>query len=173
MHNAVLRLMVGIAVVVIAPQARAVEPVIVALNMPLSGPFANTGELYVKSSQFIADRINARGDMLDGRKLEIVAFDNKNSPQEALLVLKQITDRKIRFMVQSGGSHIAVPLSDAVARHNEREPDNRLLFLNEPGDQELTQDKCSFWTFTFMANAEIKMQALTDYVAKQKNIKRV
>jgi branched-chain amino acid transport system substrate-binding protein len=173
MRNVVPRFMLAIAIVVCTAQAQAAEPILVALNMPLSGPFANTGELYVKSSQFMVDRINARGGVVNGRKLEIVAFDNKNSPQEALLVLKQVTDRKIRFMVQSGGSHIAVPLFDAVARHNEREPENRLLFLNEPGDQELTHGKCSFWTFTFMANAEIKMQVLTDYIARQKNTKRI
>lgn len=173
MSNTVPRFLIGISMLAFTALAQAAEPIRVALNMPLSGPFANTGELYVKSSHFMIDRINARGEMLDGRKLEVVAFDNKNSPQEALLALKQITDRGIRFMIQSGGSHIAVPLADAVEKHNERQPNNRLLFLNEPGDQELTQDKCSFWTFTFMANAEIKMQALTDYIARQTNIKRI
>ncbi len=151
----------------------AAETVKIALNIPMSGPFANIGELYIKSSQFAIEQINARGGVLNGRMLEIVPFDNKNSPQEALLVLRQITDRRIPFMMQSGGSHVALPLSDAVAKHNERTPDNRLLYLNEPGDQELTNDKCSFWTFMFMANQEIKMDALTSHIARQKNIWRV
>ena len=158
---------------VFAQYARALETVKIALNIPLSGPFANIGELYVKNSQFVVEQINARGGVLGGRKLEVVPFDNKNSPQEALLVLRQITDRRIPFMIQSGGSHVAVPLSEAVARHNAREPENRVLFLDEPGDQELTNEQCSFWTFAFMANAEIKMEGLSSAIARQKSIKRV
>jgi branched-chain amino acid transport system substrate-binding protein len=153
--------------------ANAGDTVKIALNMPMSGPFANVGELYAKNSQFLVDGINARGGVLNGRKLEIVVFDNQNSPQEALLVLKKITDEKIPFVMQSGGSHIAVPLAAAVAIHNAREPDNRLLFLNEPGDQDLSQKKCSFWTFSFHPSAEAKMEALTTYIATRKDVKRV
>lgn len=163
----------GMAMFAVVFCAEAVEPVRIALNIPMSGPFANVGELYVKNSQFVIDAINARGGVLGGRKLEIVPFDNKNSPQEALLMLKRITDERIPFMIQSGGSHIAVPLADAIEKHNEREPDNRLLFLNEPGDQDLSQEKCSFWTFTFMANQEVKMEALTDFIAMRKDVKKV
>lgn len=163
----------GIAMFAVVFSAEAAEPVRIALNMPMSGPFANVGELYVKNSQFVVDAINAHGGVLGGRKLEVVPFDNKNSPQEALLVLKRIIDERIPFMIQSGGSHIAVPLADAIEKHNERDPDNRLLFLNEPGDQDLSQEKCSFWTFTFMANQEVKMEALTDFIAMRKNVKRV
>ena len=155
-----------------AALAQGSEPIRVALNMPMSGPFANIGDLYVKGSLFAIEAINQRGGVLNGRRLEIVSFDNKNSPQEALLALKQIADQKIQFMVQGGGSHIAVPLSEAVKKHNEREPSNRLLFLDEPGDQDLTNEKCSFWTFMFMANAEVKMEALTNYIAEQKHVRR-
>lgn len=169
----VLRVVFVLAGLLQVATALAQDIVKIALNIPMSGPFANIGDLYVKNATFVIEQINARGGVLGGRKLEIVPFDNKNSPQEALLQLKQITDRRIPFVIQSGGSHIAVPLSEAIARHNEREPDNRLLFLDEPGDQELTNDKCSFWTFMFMANAEIKMQALTNHIARQKNVKRV
>jgi len=168
----VLRLVLVLTALLSACHAFAQDSVKVALNIPLSGPFANVGELYVKNAQFLAEQINARGGVL-GRRLEILAFDNKNSPQEALMVLKHIADRRIPFVMQSGGSHIAVPLSEAVERHNMREPDNQMLFLDEPGDQELTNEKCSFWTFMFMANAEIKMEALTNHVSRQKNIKRV
>ncbi len=156
-----------------AATASAQETIKVALNIPLSGPFANIGELWVNSSQFAIDEINARGGVM-GRKFEIVAFDNKNSPQEALLALKRITDQRIPFMIQGGGSHVAVPLAEATARHNEeRNPDNRLLFLDEPGDQDLTNEKCNFWTFNFMANQEVKMEALTNHLARKKDIKRV
>ena len=167
-----LNWLVGLASMWVATTALGEETIKVALNIPLSGPFANIGELYVNSAQFAIDDINARGGVM-GKKFEVVAFDNKNSPQDALLVLKRITDQQIRFMIQSGGSHVAVPLAEATARHNERNPDNRLLFLDEPGDQDLSNEKCNFWTFTFMANQEVKMEALTNHLARKKDVKRV
>lgn len=156
-----------------AAEGGAAEPVSVALNVPMSGPFAAIGELYAKNSQFIVDGINARGGVLGGRPLRLVVLDNRNSPQEALLALRRATDDGVPFLIQSGGSHIAVPLAEAIEKHNEREPGKRMLFLNEPGDQELTQEKCSFWTFTFHPNAESKMMGLTDYLAVRKEVKRV
>ena len=172
MNRTLLNWLAGVASMFVAHSAPAEETIKVAVNIPLSGPFANIGELYVNSAQFAIDDINARGGVM-GRKFEVVAFDNKNSPQDALLVMKRITDQQIPFMIQSGGSHVAVPLADATARHNERNPDNRLLFLDEPGDQDLNNEKCNFWTFTFMANAEVKMEALTNHLVQKKNIKHV
>lgn len=134
MQKSVVQLVVAVLIAGLHLGAQAADTVKIALNIPLSGPFANIGELYVKSFQFAIDAINARGGVLGGRMLETIAFDNKNSPQEALLQLRLITDRQIPFMMQNGGSHIAEPLADAVAKHNERNPDNRLLFLDEPGD---------------------------------------
>lgn len=149
------------------------EPVRIALNIPLTGAFANIGELFVQSAQFAVDAANARGGVLEGRRLEILPFDNRSDPQQALLVFRQITDRHIPFMIQDGGSHIAVPLAEAVAKHNARETDNRLLFLNQPGDQALTNEQCNFWTFMFMANTETKMEALTTHLASDAAIRRV
>ena len=106
-----LNWLAGLASMWVATTALGEETIKVALNIPLSGPFANIGELYVNSAQFAIEDINARGGVM-GKKFEVVAFDNKNSPQDALLVLKRITDQQIRFMIQSGGSHVAVPLAE-------------------------------------------------------------
>ncbi len=168
-----LMLVLAMALLPMNSAANTDQRIKVAINVALSGPFANIGELYVKSSQFAIDAINARGGVLGGRKLELVPFDNKNSPQEALLALNQIIERSIPFVVQGGGSHIAVPLSVAIERNNVRQPHNRLLFLNDPGDVELAHEKCSYWTFQFTPNAEAKMQALTSHLAAQLPLRRV
>lgn len=155
------------------PDSAAKDTVNVAVVVPLSGPFANVGELDLKHAQLVIDGINSRGGVLGGQNLEIVSFDSKNSPQEALLLLNQIADRGIRFISYCCAAHIAVALSEAVERHNNRRPEQSLLFLVEGGDQDLTNEKCSFWTFAFLANAEMMMDALTSYAAKQPGIKRV
>ena len=40
-------------------------------------------------------------------------------------------------------------------------------------DPDLTNSKCSFWHFRLDANTDMKMEALTTYLAKDKNIKNV
>ncbi len=50
---------------------------------PLSGGGAGVGERGLKTFQFLADELNAKGGVL-GKKVEIVPFDNKLNPQESL-----------------------------------------------------------------------------------------
>jgi len=149
------------------------EPVPIALSVPLSGPFASVGETEFQHAQLYVDDVNARGGVLGGRKLELVAFDNKNSPQEAILQLSQIADRGIRFVSFCCASHIAVPMSEAIKRRNEREPERAMLFLASAGDQDITNEKCSFWSFAFQGKAEMMMTALTNQLATQPGVKRV
>ncbi len=51
---------------------------------PLSGGGASIGEVGLKTFQYLADELNAAGG-IDGKKVEIVAFDNKVNPQETLI----------------------------------------------------------------------------------------
>jgi len=141
---------------------------------PLSGPFANIGQQGLQHFQFLVDRINAAGGVLGGQKLEVVSFDNKGSPQDSLLAFKSITDQGIRFITQGNGSGVAHALVDAVNKHNARNPDKTVLFLNYAAvDPELTNAKCSFWHFRFDANTDQKMQVITDVLAKQPAVKKV
>ena len=86
--------------------AFAADTIKVAFLGSLSGPFALQGEETLKNIQAAVDNVNARGGVLDGRKLEIVIFDNKGNPQESLIVLKQAIDKDIRYVI-SGVSNIA------------------------------------------------------------------
>jgi branched-chain amino acid transport system substrate-binding protein len=148
-------------------------PVRIAFIEGLSGPFANVGEIGLRHYQIAAEAVNARGG-IPGARLEIVPFDHKTSPQEAQLVFKQVVDQGIRYIAQGNGSSVALALSDAVAKHNARNPDQSVLFLNYAAvDPQLTNDKCNFWHFRFDADGDMKMQALTNYMALQKNIRKV
>jgi branched-chain amino acid transport system substrate-binding protein len=145
-----------------------------ALIDPLTGPFAYQGNNSMRQIQAGMEEINARGGVLGGRKLELVAFDNKSSPQETLIVLKQVIDQGIRFVAQAAGSHNAHALIEAVAKHNEREPDRSILYLNYGSvDTALTNEKCNFWHFRFDSNVDIKIDALTSAIAKRKEIRKI
>ena len=152
----------------------AVETVRIAYIEGLSGPFANVGEIGLRHYQIAAEAVNMRGGVLGGIKFEIVPFDHKTSPQEAQLVFKQAADQGIRYIAQGNGSSVALALSDAVAKHNERNPDKSVIFLNYAAvDPALTNDKCNYWHFRFDADSDMKMQALTNHMAQQKAIKKV
>jgi branched-chain amino acid transport system substrate-binding protein len=126
-----------------------------------------------KHIQTVLDEVNARGGIL-GRKLELVSIDNKSSPQESLVALKQAIDSDIRYITQGNGSHVAHALTDAVLKHNQRNPGKEILFLNHAAiDPALTNEKCHFWHFRFDATVDMKIDALSTAIAQQKNIKKV
>lgn len=147
----------------------------IAFIDPLSGPFAGTGANGLNQYEFAADKlVNEKGGVLDGQMFEIVGFDNKISPKESLIQLQVAIDQGIRFIAQGNSSGVANALTDAIDKHNRRNPDNRVLFLNYSAvDPALTNDKCNFWHFRFDANADIKMDALTDVIAQDENIKKI
>lgn len=147
----------------------------VAFIDPLSGPFASTGTNSLHQFEFAADYlVNQQGGVLGGKNMEIVGFDNKISPKESLIQLQVAIDQGIRFIAQGNSSGVANALTEAIAKHNKRNPDDRVLFLNYAAvDPALTNDKCNFWHFRFDANADIKMDALTDVIAANEGINKV
>ena len=147
----------------------------VAFIDPLSGPFAATGTSGLAHYRYAAEElVNKTGGVLGGTKFEIVPFDNKISAKESLIQLKVAIDQGIRFIAQGNSSGVANAITDAVKKHNRRNPDQRVLFLNYSAvDPALTNAKCNFWHFRFDANADIKMDALTDVMATDTGIKKV
>jgi branched-chain amino acid transport system substrate-binding protein len=140
---------------------------------PLSGPFAPVGQNLLRSWQTVAEIANAK-NWAGGPKFEMVGFDNKASPQESLTVLKQAIDQGFRYVAQGNGSGAAIALSDAISKHNERNPGKEIVFLNYAAvDPVLTNERCSFWHFRFDVNADMKMEALTAYMQKETKIKSV
>ena len=162
------------AALLLAFAAGAADTIKIAHIDPMSGPFGLVGESLGKHLDATAEAINAKGGVLGGIKFEIMHFDNKSSPQESVLLLKQVTDSGIRFVTQGGGSNIAHALSEAVAKHNSRNPDSSVLYLNYAAqDPTLTNDKCNFWHFRFDAHVDMKLDAITNHIAQQSDIRKV
>ena len=159
-------------VVAIAARVAAAD-VKIAFIDPLSGGAASTGILAQKTHQFYIDAINAAGG-INGEKIELLSYDNKVNPQESLIQLKKAIDEGARFVVQGNGSSVALAITDAVLKHNERNPGKEIVFLNYAAvDPALTNDKCNFWHFRFDSDADMKMAAMTDTIAKDPKVKRV
>jgi branched-chain amino acid transport system substrate-binding protein len=144
----------------VAAHAQAGETVRIAFIDPQSGPFANIGQNILRTFQLAAERESGKGNPA-GVKYEVVAFDNKASPQESLNVLKAAIDQGFRYVAQGNGSGAAAAIIDAVNKHNSRNPGKEVVFFNYAAvDPDLTNAKCSFWHFRFDADTSMKMEAM-------------
>lgn len=158
---------------VTAMSAAAEDTVKIGYIDPLSGGGASIGEGGLKTFQYLADELNAKGGIL-GHKVEIVPLDNKVNPQESLIQAQKAIDAGIRYITQGNGSSVAAALTDFVAKNNTRNPGKELLYFNYAAvDPSLTNEKCSFWHFRWDANSDVKMEALTNYMKGIPSIKKV
>jgi branched-chain amino acid transport system substrate-binding protein len=157
------------------------QPIRVAMIEGLSGPFTNTGEAVYRNLAWAAQSINAKGGVTWGvgaqaqqRPLEVVRFDSKSRPEEALSALRSAIDQGIRVVVQGNSSAVALALVDAINKHNQRDPANRVVFLNYSAvEPSLTNEACSFWHFRFDAHANMRMSALMQAIQANQDLKRV
>lgn len=171
-----------------AAQAQAPAPAAVAQSKPvklaliesLSGPFANTGEAVYRNIYWAMERVNARGGVQlpassgGPRPLVLERYDSKGQNEEALSALRAAIDDGAQVILQGNSSSTAAVLIEAINKHNEREPNKRVLFLNYSAvDPILTNEKCSFWHFRFDAHADMRMAALMEVMREDKALKSV
>jgi branched-chain amino acid transport system substrate-binding protein len=149
-------------------------PVRLALIEGLSGPFANTGEAVVRNLSWAIERVNARGGVRTAqgqRLLSLRMHDSKGQNEEALSALRAAIDDGAQVVLQGNSSANALALSDAIHKHNERDPGRRVLFLNYAAvDPALTNEKCSFWHFRFDAHADMRMTALMQVLQEDRQL---
>jgi branched-chain amino acid transport system substrate-binding protein len=149
------------------------ETVKIAYIDTLSGLMGSLGNNELKSWQYIAEVANQQ-DWAGGQKFEIVPFDNKLSPQQSLTLLNEAADQGIRYIAQGNGSSVGLALEDAVSKYNARNPGKEIIYLNFAAvDPAMTNAKCDYWHFRFDANSDMKMEALTTFLAKDPNVKKV
>jgi branched-chain amino acid transport system substrate-binding protein len=154
----------------IAQKGEVVKMVRIDAQSGLLGP---VGVNQLKSYQFFAEKFSGKGNPA-GVTFEVTGIDNKLSPAESLNALKSAIDQGVRYIIQGNGSSVALALSDAVTKHNERNPGKEVIYLNDAAvDPDLTNSKCSYWHFRFDADTSMKMEAMSSFMVDQKDIKKV
>jgi len=149
------------------------ETVKIAWIDPLSGLMAPVGSNQLKSFQFFAEKFSGANNPA-GVKFEVIGIDNKLSPAESLNALKAAMDQGVRYITQGNGSSVAGALIEAINKHNERNPGKEIIFLNHSAvDPDFTNSKCSYWHFRFDADTSMKIEAMTTFMADQKDIKKI
>jgi branched-chain amino acid transport system substrate-binding protein len=173
----VLRHVAWLALVVCVSAQAQTAPIQLAMIEGMSGPFANTGEAVLRNLVWAVERVNARGGVVtsEGRRLlALNRYDSKGQNEEALTSLRAAIDAGAQYVFQGNSSANALVLIDAIQKHNEREPQRQVLFLNYAAvDPALTQDKCNFWHFRFDAHADMRLTALMQVLKQDAKLKSV
>ncbi len=92
------------------------------LHRPAVRTFANVGEQGLRGLHH-ADRGRQRARRGERREARARPLDSKANPQEALNALKQLIDQDVRLCCRATPLRLPGALSDAVAKHNSRNPD--------------------------------------------------
>lgn len=164
----------------VSASAQTPPPIKLTLIEGLSGGNANGGEAVFRNLTWALERVNARGGVASAgvsapkQLLALERMDSKGQTEEALSNLRLAIDGGARFVLQGNSSATAAALIDAINKHNERDPERRVLFLNYSAvDPALTNEKCSFWHFRFDAHADMRMAALMQVLREDQGLKSV
>ena len=146
----------------------------IALIEPLSGPVAAVGRDTLEGFQYWADRINAAGGVLNGRKIEIVPFDNAMNAEKTTEQLRKAIDEHIRYVSQGVGSNNAINIIEALRKYNRRHPGKEVMFFNHSAvTTSFTNELFMFWHFRFDENVDQKVAALTTFMNRDPAVKKV
>ena len=174
LHNLVPGLMGLLLMVSIPFSAYAADPVRIGLIEPFSGPIAAIGLEILDNFEFAIERINSKGGVLGGRMLEVVALDNAMNAEKTTQQVKKAIDRGIRFISQGIGSNHALNIIKQLDKHNKRNPDKAVLYLNHSAvTTAFTNELCSFWHFRFDANVDMKVAGLATQIGRDPSIKKI
>jgi branched-chain amino acid transport system substrate-binding protein len=167
--------LVGLAMAGMAlPALAAGDSIKIALIEPYSGPVAAVGRDALEAFQFYADRINAAGGVLGGRKIEIVPFDNVMNAEKTTQQLRKAIDQDIRFISQGTGSNHALNIIKSLKKYNKRNPGKEVMFFNHSAvTTSFTNELCMFWHFRFDHNVDQKVAALTSFMNDDPSVKKV
>ncbi len=88
-------------------------PVRIGTIAPLSGPGAFDGQLAVEGMEAMVELINEKGGVLDGRKLELVKYDDKGNPEEGVSAAKRALEQDdVDLIVGGWFSSVALTMKE-------------------------------------------------------------
>ena len=136
------------------------EPSQIAILESLSGSQTSTGRLYATAAQFVVDEAHAKGGY-NGEKIIVTEYDNGGTTTGAAAKFQQLVADGIHVIVQGSSSAVGGQVSEDVRKHNLRNPDKKIIYLNFGAEAlELTGDKCHFHSFRMTTTAPMRVGAL-------------
>jgi len=91
--------------------------VAIGVSMPLTGPFAASGNYVLSGAKIAAEEINADGGLL-GKKVRLVVEDNKSNPTESAAVAEKLISRdKVQVLMGAWGSTLTLAALPVIMEH--------------------------------------------------------
>jgi branched-chain amino acid transport system substrate-binding protein len=88
-------------------------PVRIGAILPLSGAGTFEGQLGLEGMETAAAMINAKGGILGGRKIEIISYDDKSSPEEGVSAARRAIEQdKVDAIVANMFSPVALAMKE-------------------------------------------------------------
>lgn len=158
----VILFIVGLSVFISIAQA---PPIKIGMCAPISGYAAFYGEHIVFGAKLAIDEVNEKGGVL-GRKVELIAEDDKNIPAEAVSAAeKLITKDQIVALSASMGSSPALAIMPKV---NEAKVP---MFVQTATSILITQQSGiggNPWTFKCNPNDTMMVNALAQFIVEKR-----
>jgi branched-chain amino acid transport system substrate-binding protein len=140
--------------------AQAADPVRIGIALPLSGAAATYGHESKAGADFAAERINAEGGILGGRKIELVYEDDKGTPQGGVAAVQKLISMG-RARAISGGMNSSVVLAESSITRN------KILQVNMAAQADAITDQGSPWLFQINNTVSMNSKAFNRYVTEK------
>jgi len=161
------RLLITLALAAALP-AVAQEPIKIGLVTALSGQSARAGEAITRGLQVAIDEINAKGGLLNGRKLELLRRDDESIPAKGVIAARELYFKE-KVAVLIGGLDSPVALA-IVPIANE----NKLVFMDPwaAGTPITKNGAKDNYVFRVSAVDELVDKAMLQYAQKTYNARK-
>jgi branched-chain amino acid transport system substrate-binding protein len=161
------RLLISLALAAAIP-AFAQEPIKIGLVTALSGQSARAGEAITRGLQVAIDEINAKGGLLNGRKLELLRRDDESIPAKGVIAARELYFKE-KVAVLIGGLDSPVALA-IVPIANE----NKMVFMDPwaAGTPITKNGAKDNYVFRVSAVDELVDKAMLQYAQKTYNAKK-
>lgn len=167
MSMKILAAAIGVALAV--PVAAHAQTIVIGASVPDTGPAAAPATWQRWGFQIALDEVNAQGGVL-GRKVELLAYDNRCNPSEAVNVANKLIEAKVAAIL---GAHCSsatlatmpliaaakIPMVDGVA--------------SSPKITEASGIGGNDWTFRINPSDDDMMEALGVYLGQNSKLKRI
>jgi len=86
-------------------------PILIGLQAPITGAFAQPGQEAKQAVEIVADLINKKGGVL-GRQIQIMVADDASNPKDSALAAQKLVSQKATSAIATFGSSVLLPAAD-------------------------------------------------------------
>ena len=103
------------ALVCAAGFAQAQQPIKIGMGIAQTGPLGSGGKASLVAMQMWRDEVNAKGGLLGGRKIELIAYDDQSNPSVVPGIYTKLLDiDKVDLIVAPYGTNQTAPIMPLV-----------------------------------------------------------